>query len=152
LLTTHIGYESREITLEENSKNVLITLAKPLKEIWLGEVIIQPVYKIQPLYKQKLIPLIPQISDTSFKNFKFYPNPAVQGSIITLEWNKPEATQFEIQLINQQGQVVNRKTENFIEKLNSIQYSIPSVTPGSYFLVIINRKSGKKLTEKIIIQ
>ncbi|TMI63630.1 MAG: T9SS type A sorting domain-containing protein [Bacteroidetes bacterium] len=145
LVVSYIGYETKELTPVNDANNLLITMV-PIDEIFMGIIITKPVLK------QKPIPLIPQISDTAFKNFKFYPNPAAQNTIITLEWNKPEAGKFEIQLINQQGQVVNHKTENFTEKLNSIQYPIPSVSPGSYFLVIINRKSGKKLTEKIIIQ
>jgi hypothetical protein len=146
LIATRVGYEPSEIVPGKNSNDIVITMIKQQDEVWLGEVMPKPAIRWKP------ISLIPIVNDTAFKNFKFYPNPSTTGSTLTFEWNKPEKGEFEIQLLNQQGQVMNRKYENFIEKRNSIQYTIPQVTPGSYFLVLANRKSGKKITEKIIIQ
>jgi hypothetical protein len=41
------------------------------------------------------------------------------------------------------------KIEN---EINSFPFQIPAITPGSYLLQMTNKKSGKKHTEKIIIQ
>jgi len=107
--------------------------------------------QIEPEEQNKSV-VQPILKDTAFKNFKFYPNPAAPGSTITIQWKKEEAGEFEIQLLNQEGQMINRKTENFVEKINAIQYNIPSVAAGNYFLMMTNRKTQKRITEKIIIQ
>jgi hypothetical protein len=90
--------------------------------------------------------------DSTFKNFKFYPNPAASGSNITIEWKKPEAGDFEIQLLNQNGQLAAKQEINDEKETRSLRFNIPAVAAGTYFLLLTNRKSGKKITEKIIIQ
>ena len=148
IIASYVGYEAVEKNIGDSSNAQEIILGITLKTQVLGAMV-----TIGMPSKQKPIPLIQRIfRDTSFKNFKFYPNPATPGSVITIEWKKQEAGEFEIQLLNQEGQIVNRKTENFVEKTNAIQYNIPSVAAGNYFLVMTNRKTQKRITEKIIIQ
>jgi hypothetical protein len=142
-----IGYESKEQYIDFNKKENIITLSE-LKTALVGELIITRCFK-----RSKPLPPFKQIFQaTAFKNFKFYPNPATPGSAITIQWEKAGAGEFELQLVNQDGQMVKRTIENFAEKNNSIEFSIPAVAAGNYFLVMTNKKSGKRLTEKIIIQ
>ena len=50
------------------------------------------------------------------------------------------------------GQIVLAK-ELWIEKNSRVvKINIPSVAAGTYFLQIINKQSGKRTTEKIIIE
>jgi hypothetical protein len=150
LIATSVGYESVETILEGNSKELTINITLTMNELSLGEVVVGA-----PVRRKKImaIPLIPRVfKDTAFKYFKFFPNPAAAGSVITLEWNKFKGAEFDIQLRNIQGQLMTRMTESLTETPNSISYTLPQVTPGTYLLVLVNRKSGKKVTEKIIIR
>jgi hypothetical protein len=162
LSVSYVGYETKEIETKNLPENMVIELNEANQTLE-GEVVVvgfisrkmkvcTPEKEI-PTEPPKETPLFTRIfKDSTFKNFKLYPNPVLQGMPISIQWAKPEDGEFEIQLLDQSGQLINRKTEMAKGKINFMKYSIPSVTPGSYFLVIINRKSGKKLTEKIIIQ
>lgn len=144
-----IGYKTKEQLIDLNKKENSITIEMvQLKRAVLGGLVVTRCYKtIKPL------PSIHQIfKDIAFRNFKFYPNPATPGSSITIQWRQPEAGEFEIQMMNQDGQIVKRTIENFVERNNSIQYTISFISAGNYFLVMTNKKSGKRITEKIIIQ
>jgi hypothetical protein len=145
-----IGSSTTEVQIDKTR----LTPMNIINEISLtGTVGMVAIEKRPAIVKKDSLNFIQRIyKEISFKNFKFYPNPAASNSNITIQWKKPEAGDFEIQLMNQQGQVINTKTEVFLEKINSIQFDIPFISSGNYFLVMINRKSGNRITEKIIIQ
>jgi hypothetical protein len=145
IIASAVGFEPRECNLS-NSLSITIVLVELKMIDFVGLIVTVP-------KKQETIPLLQRIfKDTAFKNFKFYPNPAAPGSNITIEWKKPEAGDFEIQLLNQNGQLIPRQEINHEKETRSLQFNVPAVAAGTYFLLLTNRKSGKKITEKIIIQ
>ncbi|MEO7925061.1 MAG: carboxypeptidase-like regulatory domain-containing protein [Chitinophagaceae bacterium] len=106
--------------------------------------------------KEKEIQEVPlmltAITDANAGSFKAYPNPVASGSSLSIEWKQNEEGYFNIQLLNQGGQSVNQQEVWIDAEARVLNMEVPAVPAGSYFLVLTNKKSGKKVTEKIIIQ
>jgi hypothetical protein len=90
--------------------------------------------------------------DTSFKNFKIYPNPVTAGSTITIEWKKAEPGDYDLQLLNLAGQVQMLQQLRADEEMQFSKVQIPAVAAGIYFLRVTNKKTARAYTEKIIVQ
>ena len=85
-------------------------------------------------------------------SIKVFPNPAKAGNEIKIEWRKAEAGEYKIDLYSLQGQLIKSSFARTENEMNSFTFQIPAITPGSYLLRMTNKKSGKKHSEKIIIQ
>ena len=85
-------------------------------------------------------------------SIKVFPNPAKAGGEIKIEWRKSKTGEYKIDLYSLQGQIIKSSLAKIENEINSFPFQIPAVTPGSYLLQMTNKKSGKKHTEKIIIQ
>ena len=80
-----------------------------------------------------------------------YPNPVKAGNEIKIGWEKTDIADHSIDLYNLQGQLI-RSVSTEIGATTTINFRLPFVTPGTYMLRLTNKKTGKKYTEKIIIQ
>ena len=85
-------------------------------------------------------------------SIKAFPNPAKAGNQIKIEWRKAPAGEYKIDLFSLQGQLIKSSLAEIENEINFFTFQMPSITPGSYLVRITNKKSGKKLSEKIIIQ
>ena len=85
-------------------------------------------------------------------SIKVFPNPAKAGNQIRIEWKKAPEGEYVIDLYNLQGQLIKSSFARIENEMNPFTFPIPVITPGSYLLQMTNKKSGKKHTEKIIIQ
>jgi hypothetical protein len=85
-------------------------------------------------------------------SIKIFPNPTKAGSEIKIEWRKAETGEYKIDLYSLEGQLIKSSLAKIENKINSFTFQIRTITPGSYLLLISNKKSGKKHSEKIIIQ
>jgi hypothetical protein len=83
---------------------------------------------------------------------KVYPNPVAAGTAINIGCERLEEGYYTFQLFNQAGQLVQHKQIWIDAEARIMNMEIPAVTTGSYFLTLTNRESGKKFTEKIIVQ
>ncbi len=101
--------------------------------------------------------------DSTFvlKEFKFpveenslivYPNPVQSGTALKIDVRKLPAGNYQLQILNQSGQMVQQKMIWIDAEANLINVDAPVVSAGSYFLVLMNNETGKKFTQKIIIQ
>lgn len=81
-----------------------------------------------------------------------YPNPVISGTNLTVQWNKSEEGYYALQLLNLSGQVIQKREVWIDAEARLLDVDVPRVAAGSYFLVFTNKKSGKKYTEKIIVQ
>ena len=151
LVFSCVGFETKEITIDSNKmeNRCNVQLAQMLSGT-VGAVAVVG-YSIRK--KKEPIKLFQRIfKDSSYKFFKAYPNPVSAGSLMKLELNKAEAGEYQADLINQNGQLIHSATVTF-EKENPLNtFTIPMTITGVYFLRLTNKKSGKKHTEKIIIQ
>ncbi len=142
-----VGFESKEIVVSSKGPQQLLVV---LGDIVLG----QTVYVGLIVRKKKPAPPLLQriFKDTAFNFFKVYPNPVVSGSPVKIELRKQEHGEYNVELVNQGGQIVYTSILSFKSKRDAASFNIPIVTPGSYILQLTNRKTGKKHAEKIIIQ
>ena len=81
-----------------------------------------------------------------------YPNPVQSGTTFKLNVNKLDEGYYHLQILNQSGQMVQQKEIWFDAEAILLNVDAPAVAAGSYFLVLNNKKTGKKFTVKIIIQ
>ena len=151
LVFSCVGFETKEITIDSNimENRCNVQLAQMVTAT-VGAVVVVG-YSIRK--KKEPIKLFQRIfKDSSYKFFKVYPNPVSAGSLMKLELNKAEAGEYEADLINQNGQIIHSTTVVFEAENKFNSFDIPMTTTGVYFLRLTNKKSGKKHTEKIIIQ
>ncbi|HRX93360.1 MAG TPA: carboxypeptidase-like regulatory domain-containing protein [Chitinophagaceae bacterium] len=111
------------------------------------------VTKIVEKAKETSIPLIENKAGVdSASGFQLYPNPAKPGSDITINWIEKEEGYYSFLLMNQAGQSVQQKEIWIDADARQLNLPLPSVAAGNYFVVLVNKKSGKRFSEKIIIR
>lgn len=81
-----------------------------------------------------------------------YPNPIRVNSPLNIEIAKKEKGPHLFQLYAVNGQVVLTKELQVYENTRVVKINIPAVAAGTYYLQIINKQSGKRNTEKIIVE
>jgi Secretion system C-terminal sorting domain len=101
----------------------------------------------------KQVPLMPATStDPAVLIFKVFPNPVSSGANLNIELKKTEEGYYTLELLNQSGQSVHMQEIWIDAEARLLNIDLPSFAAGIYFLVLTNKKSERKVTEKIIIQ
>lgn len=164
LVSSSVGYQTKETRINVNSdidlKNVLlrsetllagevVVIAYPAtigKVVYTGGVSIKRtgfVDSFATLLNKVFLPAITP---------KVYPNPAKSNTAVTIDMRKQEEGNYVFQLYTIAGQMVTN-SERWIDKnSNLISLTIPQVRPGSYIICIQSKRSGKKLSEKIMVE
>ncbi|MFZ1264064.1 MAG: carboxypeptidase-like regulatory domain-containing protein [Chitinophagaceae bacterium] len=152
LVASSVGYVTKEWPVDRNSfADPVVIQLKSSERFLVGELVI---CRVAPVKKEsKQTPLMPLITnDNNAASFKVFPNPVLAGSSLNIEWKQLEEGYYSIQLLNQKGQTVYQTEIRKDAKAGTLNMDIPYGAAGSYFLVLTNKKSGKKFSEKIIIQ
>ncbi len=102
--------------------------------------------------KQKIQVIKEPIVEKATPSFKVYPNPISTGSNLTIECKQTEEGYYRLELLNTNGQSVHQQEIWIDAEARILNIDIPMVAAGNYFLVLVNKKSGKKFTEKLVIQ
>ena len=84
--------------------------------------------------------------------FKVYSNPAKPNSTVYIKPEKPDPGLYTIQLFNLSGQLIKQEAVNIEKGMGAISFAIPSIVPGTYAVTLLNKKTGKKYSEKLVIQ
>lgn len=134
-----------EVVLSANLGTVTCTRTMGMVVVTKGEVMTslidtattEPETKTLPMPETKLL---------------IYPNPVPSGGSVNLSFKKPEEGYYQLQLISLSGQLIQQKEIWIDAEASLLNLEIPRVAAGTYFIVLTNRKTGKKLSEKIIIQ
>ncbi len=167
VIISSIGYETKEISIEPRKlhEELNITL-KESKEV-LDEVVVQAPYgttkgkyytgssttisckKIRPSIKDSTIKIIQKVFNK--ESIKMYPNPATKNSIIHISIK--DAGEYALQMFDIQSKlmVARKIINNANNEITEFQLPTSAIT-GTYFIRIINQKTQKQITEKIIIQ
>jgi hypothetical protein len=74
------------------------------------------------------------------------------GTTINIGCEKLEEGYYSFQLFNQAGQMIQSKQIWIDAEARLLNMEIPSVITGNYFLTLTSKVSGKKFTEKIIVE
>lgn len=81
-----------------------------------------------------------------------YPNPVMAGMPLHLSFKKMEEGYYQFLLFSQAGQTLHQKEIWIDSEARVMDMEIPAVSAGAYFIVLTNKKTGKKYSEKFIIQ
>jgi hypothetical protein len=81
-----------------------------------------------------------------------FPNPISGSSVLSIKLKNVEEGLHHLELLNSSGQLIEQKEEMIKAYEKTFQYHIPELINGNYFLVLTNSRTGKKYSEKIIIQ
>lgn len=101
---------------------------------------------------QQIIPVIPANDEIKSPFFTIFPNPVNGGDKISIECKKIETGNYSLQWIDQAGQLIKEQDVSPESKSGIIQTFVPSVTPGTYFMILTNKKTGKRYSQKVIVQ
>lgn len=81
-----------------------------------------------------------------------YPNPVISGSSVNIKCDKLEEGYYSFRFLSMTGQPVSDK-EIWIDKEASIlNIPVPAVASGAYVIILVNRETGKRFSEKVVIQ
>ena len=84
--------------------------------------------------------------------FYIYPNPIKSGGNITAGVHLLEEGYYIVQFTSQSGQMVTQKEIWIDATAKVLNIDAPVTAAGNYFIVLVSKKTGKKFTEKIVIQ
>src|SRR5688572_12065239 len=157
LVASCVGYETTELFINDSSNQTQSIILNPLSTVNNGVVVVGygTVRKGSVTGAMSVIKTsyLQRVKDCFVKDsIKIFPNPAKAGNQIKIEWRKSPAGEYVIDLYNLQGQVIKSSLAKIETEANSFTFQIPIIIPGSYLLQMTNKKSGKKHTEKIIVQ
>ncbi len=96
--------------------------------------------------------IIPETATSEPGRILVYPNPVTTGANINIELSQKEEGYYLFQLLNPGGQSVHFKEIWIDAAARLLNIDMPPLAAGSYFLVLTNKRSGRKLTAKIIIE
>jgi CarboxypepD_reg-like domain/Secretion system C-terminal sorting domain len=85
-------------------------------------------------------------------HLQVYPNPVAAGGAVSLSFKNPEEGYYQLQIISAAGQLVKQQEIWLDAEAGLLHIDIPGVTTGTYFMVLANKKNGRKYAEKIIVQ
>jgi len=157
LIASSVGYTSVESQIDrtkDNSAEIILATSATLN----GEVVVivtghirlggarMSGVRIKKNYLEKVKDFF------TGDSIKVFPNPARAGGEIKIEWKRANTGDYIIDLYNLQGQLIQSSAVKIESETAVFAFHIPQVTPGSYFLRLSDKKTGKKHGEKIIIQ
>jgi hypothetical protein len=152
LVASFVDYELKEVLVDKKnySDSVIIQLQHRIP-MMVGELV---VCRKPPTKKElKNVPLIPSITnDKSAVDFKVFPNPVESGNSLNIEIKKAEEGYYDLQLLDLSGKITYQQDIWIDQEARVLNIDIPPVAAGSYFLALTNKNSGKKFSEKVIIQ
>ena len=167
LVIYSIGFETKEIEIvPKDLKGELNIVLKESKQV-LDEVILQiPYGTVKKSYYTGSSTMIsckrikPSIKDTTIKvvqkifnkeSIKVYPNPARKNDIIHITIK--DAGEYALHLFDVQSKLLVVKAIVTNTNNQTTEFQLPSTaSTGTYFIRILNEKTQKQVTEKIIIQ
>lgn len=86
------------------------------------------------------------------KNIFVYPNPVPSGTALNIGFSKLEAGYYQLQVLDAGGQSVYQQQIWIDAEARLLTIDLPFLAAGNYFVVMANKKTGKKYSEKIIVQ
>lgn len=149
LQISSVGYETQEIVVNKSKPDLIsVQLRIARSDFMDGLMIITRL----PLRKELTdIPLMKSIAKDNI-SFWTYPNPVSAGSSVSIGGTKLKDGNYSVTLFGQSGESVFKQELIVNDKKGATPILVPNVAAGSYFLVLVNKKTGKKFTQGIIVQ
>jgi hypothetical protein len=165
IIVSAVGFESKAIAVRKDMKGPLTVELK--SNVVLSEVIVTSMVTIKGYVTGYTVSSICKITKINKKDsltndmikhpitanqLLVYPNPVATGSSININLKNAEEGYYVLQLLSQSGQMI-RQQEIWIDaEAGLMNTTIPAVAAGTYLVVLTNKKTGRKYSEKIIIQ
>ena len=150
LMASSVGFMTSELRVTNDMLSSNLIIQVPLEPALTGEVLI---VRKKPKKQSKTIPVLTQkLMDTAYKFFKIFPNPVSSGASVHIEWKQTEEGYYTFELVDLSGRKVYSKEIWIDSEARLLNLELPSVASGSYFLQATNKNSGKRFTEKIVIE
>jgi hypothetical protein len=158
LKVSSVGFQSRELILSNeqvNGKDIISITLKPGKE--LQEVIVNSGWNrrmgyVMGSYSVRYWRFAPTKLFPNKPSFKVFSNPTTPGSTISIDPGKTEQGIYVIQLLNLSGQLIKQEQARIEKEMGAITFSVPVIPSGAYLVSLVNKKTGKKTSEKLIVQ
>ncbi len=169
LFVSSVGFESKEVIIskkDEFSDELYIQLAgkSMLPEVVVtgygytkGKVMMGSVTSVTSCELNKA-EQIDTVLKTDIKppltinRLHIYPNPVVSGSTINIAFTQLDEGYYAFKIMSLSGQMIQQKEIWIDSEARLLNIDVPSVAAGSYFMILTDKKTGKKFSEKIIIQ
>jgi hypothetical protein len=163
IFVSSVGFESKEVVVakeyEAGEEMYIHLTAKSMQPVAvncysgvrMGKVVMGGVSSIRS-QEIKVVDVIKPIVTTTQNGLQVFPNPVSSGSSINVSIKKMEEGYYNFQLINLSGQIINQSNVWIDKEASVFNFNVPAVAAGNYFIALVNKKTGKKLTEKVIIQ
>jgi hypothetical protein len=167
LIISSIGFETNEIEVVPKDLKGELNIVLKEKKNDLEEVILQVSYgtikkscymgsstmisskKIRPTIKDTVIKKVQQIFNR--ESINIYPNPATKNDIIHITIK--DAGEYALHFFDTQSRLLTVKAIVTNTNNQTTEFQLPStVATGTYFIRILNEKTPKQVTEKIIVQ
>ena len=85
------------------------------------------------------------------ESIKIYPNPAPKNSIIHISIK--EAGEYDLHFFDMQSKLISTRKINIKNDRQITEFVLPSnISTGNYIIAIVNNKTQKQVTEKIVVE
>lgn len=81
-----------------------------------------------------------------------YPNPVIQGQSLTISFDKPEEGYYTVSFTSINGQILSLKDIWIDAEARVLTIERPLMQAGTYILTLMNKRTGKRTSEKVVVQ
>lgn len=160
LVVSCVGYEPEELTIQENlvlnEEEIIVRLrGKVLNPVtvtsgWKTTQCNMVLGGLSVTYGRK--PLLRRGKPVHFSSFKIFSNPVRANSSIFIKPEKTEPGSYTIQLLNLSGQSIKQEEIKIVKGMGAFSFSIPAIPSGAYIVNLLNKNTGNKFSEELIVQ
>jgi hypothetical protein len=167
LLVSSSGYETKEVNITANDVTMEIILRSDASANDVdntssggyvkGEVIAEDANR-GPVKNQPPVVTTDEVIERDVEvpaernRFYIFPNPIKSGGYVSAGIHSLEEGYYSVQFSALSGQLIQQKEIWIDESARVLNLDAPVAAAGTYFITLINKKTGKKFSQKIIIQ
>ena len=145
IMISYVGYESREITVDNTGKPLNIQLTPQMmgEVVFVGYTVAKKKNKIKR-QESCTKPAAPVLS--------LYANPLKSSTALHIKWQNLEAGNYAIEIYSTAGVLLQSEKLVLEKALQETSVAINQLLAGNYFLRLTNEKTGKHLSQQFIVQ
>jgi hypothetical protein len=151
LIVSGAGISTKEVQVQSFDK---LTITVERTEVCgTSIVVVAGMPSIRRSRKPKELQLPAQkFNDISGKYFQIHPNPVTPSAHVTIEWKTIPPGEYTLDLVNEEGRILDRSLATIGQNSKSDFYSLPLIPSGIYYLVLTGKKDARRFTEKVLVR
>ena len=102
--------------------------------------------------KPKVKSSVPKFIDSVKTILRIYPNPVHSNNLLSIDVSQLNGGDYTLELLRSDGKLIRDRNYKHQKGVNSIQESTSGLVSGSYYISFTEKKTGKVITEKFIVQ